>query len=81
VTLCGYSGGIMSGGARAIVYVIILGCIGILALTITDEAREVIGPLAASCLPWVLLAAFLLWVISAGVRRGMKAPARMLSGK
>jgi hypothetical protein len=62
----------MSGGKKAAVYLVILGCLGLLALFITDDVRMAIGPLAASVLPWVVVGAFLLWVISAGVQRGMQ---------
>jgi hypothetical protein len=66
----------MSCGGRAAIYLVIIGCIAILGLTITDEARAVLGPLAASILPPVLLAVFLIWVISVGVRSGMKGMRR-----
>lgn len=62
----------MSGGTKALIYVAVLAGVGVLALVMTDELRDRLGPVAAEILPWVAIGAFLLWIISAGVRSGMK---------
>jgi hypothetical protein len=50
----------MRAGNTIAAYVVILACVGLLALVITGNMRGAIGPLAVTILPWVLLACFLL---------------------